>query len=180
MNARRSSHTTPCIFAVLLLVSSAAPLPAQLGTTPNHRAGAPFRAKLSPPHAEGTVLLVKGTLTDAKSGGGVASAVLDAFQADSHGDYDTQGFDYRARILTDEAGRFEFETIVPSNYGPAPHIHFVVTAEGYRTLRTEMLFKDEEHPTTNHPELTPELVERTANGKTYLEAAFNLELIPAR
>jgi len=165
-------------FVLLTTVLLVAPLAAQ---TPNHREGAPFRAKLSPPHAEGQVLVVKGLVTDASTGKGVAHAVLDAFQADAKGDYDADGFEYRARVLTDEQGRFEFETIVPSNYGPVPHIHFIVTADGHRERRTDMYFRDEEHPDGGPAALTPELMERkTVNGKRYLEARFDVTLEPAR
>jgi protocatechuate 3,4-dioxygenase beta subunit len=152
------------------------PLAAQ---TPNHREGAPFRAKLSPPHAEGQVLVVKGRVAHAITGDGVAHAVLDAFQADAAGHYDSDGYEYRARVLTDEQGRFEFETIVPSNYGPAPHIHFRITADGFRERRTDMYFRDDKHPEGGPPELTPKLVEQVAkNGETYFEARFDVTLEP--
>jgi len=160
------------IFAVSILFTLAAE--AQMNT-PNHLEGAPFRAKLSPPHAEGTVLVVSGQVRDAK-GKGVAGATLDAFQADAKGDYDTKGFNYRARMMTDERGRFEFETIVPSNYGPPPHIHFIVSADGFKSKSTEMFFRDAQHPTNNSPELTPKLEERTASGKPYLVGKFDIEL----
>jgi len=163
------------IFVVSILFTLAAG--AQMNT-PNHRQGAPFRAKLSPPHAEGTVLVVTGQVRDAQ-GQGVASALLDAFQADAKGDYDTKGNNYRARIMTDEQGRFEFETIVPSNYGPPPHIHFIVSADGFKDKSTEMFFIDAEHPTNSSPELTPKLEERRASGKPYLVAKFDIELARA-
>lgn len=169
------AHMRILIFAISILFTLTAE--AQLDT-PNHRAGAPFRAKLSPPHAEGTVLVVSGRVRDAE-GRGVASAVLDAFQADAKGDYDTKGYDYRARIMTDEEGRFEFETIVPSNYGPPPHIHFIVSADGFKTKNTEMFFRDAEHPTNNSPELTPKLEERRAGDKRYLVGKFDIELARA-
>lgn len=167
-------QTSVALLAAVLVV---APLAAQ---TPNHREGAPFRAKLSPPHAEGQVLVVQGLVTDASTDKGVAHAVLDAFQADAEGDYDADGFEYRARVLTDEEGRFEFETIIPSNYGPVPHIHFIVTADGYRERRTDMYFQDEQHPEGGPAELTPKLIERKAgNGKRYVEARFDVTLQPA-
>ena len=92
------------ITSLATLVLVVLPLAAQ---TPNHREGAPFRAKLSPPHASGEVLVVTGRVTNATTGEGVAHAVLDAFQADADGHYDSEGFQYRARVLTDEQGRFE-------------------------------------------------------------------------
>jgi len=163
--------------ASLVLGQQRAPTP-DVGAGPNHKSGAPFRAKLSPPWAEGEALLVRGQVVDAGSGEGIPGAVLDAFHADHTGKYDTEGFLYRGRILTDETGRYEFETIVPSNYGPPPHIHFIVTHDGFKTLRTEMLFRDGAHPTNNHPELTPELTERSRNGKTWLEGEFDIALEP--
>ena len=164
------------ITSLATLVLVVLPLAAQ---TPNHREGAPFRAKLSPPHASGEVLVVTGRVTNATTGEGVAHAVLDAFQADADGHYDSEGFEYRARVLTDEQGRFEFETIVPSNYGPAPHIHFYVTADGYKERRTDIYFRDDDHPEGGPPELTPKLVERAAkNDKPYFEARFDVTLVP--
>jgi len=156
--------------------SQSRPATPDVGTGPNHRPGAPFRAKLSPPLAEGTVLLVRGHVRDSATGQGVAGAVLDAYQADAAGHYDMDGFEYRARVSTDEQGYFELETIVPSNYGPPPHIHMLVRAAGYRTTSTEMRFRDREHPSNDRPELTPTLVERTRGDKTWLEATFDVVL----
>ena len=161
---------------------AAGPLPGQsrpatteVPTGPNHRPGAPFRAKLSPPLAEGTVLLVSGHVSDG-AGNGIPGAILDAWQADASGHYDTDGFEYRARVTTDEDGYFEIETVVPSNYGPPPHIHMIVHADGYRATTTEMLFLDKEHPRSERPELTPKLVERSRGDKKYLEGTFDVVL----
>ncbi len=161
--------------AVSSTVAQSAPTP-DVGAGPNHRPGAPFRAKLSPPLAEGTTLVVKGHVRDADSGAGLVRAVLDVYQADHTGRYDQRGYDYRARLLSDEQGYFELETIVPSNYGPPPHIHMIVTAAGYRALRTEMRLRDEQHPKNDRPELTPELVERKRGEQSYLEGTFDLRL----
>jgi hypothetical protein len=54
----------------------------------------------------------------------------------------------------------------------------IVSAPGYRTIRTEMRFRDRDHPTNDRPELTPDLVERTRGGKVYVEAAFDVTLRP--
>ena len=43
----------------------------------------------------------------------------------------------RAYMFTDEQGRFEFETEWPNM--PTPHIHFIVTAEGYEILETQWI-----------------------------------------
>jgi catechol 1,2-dioxygenase len=148
-----------------------------VGAGPNHRPGAPFRAKLSPPWAPGTTLVLRGRVVDAATGEGIAGAVLDAYHADHEGRYDADGFDYRARITADEKGAYELETIVPSNYGPPPHIHFIVTHPDYRTLRTEMRFRDAEHATNDRPELTPKLEKRSREGRTWEEGTFDVALV---
>jgi protocatechuate 3,4-dioxygenase beta subunit len=147
-----------------------------VGQGPNHRAGAPFRGKLSPPFAEGTTLVIRGHVRDAKTGEGVSGAVLDAFHAADDGRYDMDGFAYRGRVMTDERGYYEFETIRPSGYGPAPHIHMLVSADGYRDLSTEIQFEDGDRDT--NPTLTPELVEKTVGPHTYLEGTFDITLRP--
>ena len=92
---------------------------------------------------------------------------------------DTEGRPPSAPWLMNAGGRFEFETIVPSNYGPAPHIHFRITADGFRERRTDMYFRDDKHPEGGPPELTPKLVEQVAkNGETYFEARFDVTIEP--
>jgi catechol 1,2-dioxygenase len=161
------------LLTLLAVVSGATP---DVGSGPNHRAGAPFRAKLSPPLAAGTVLVVKGRVHDADGGAGLAGVVIDAYQADATGHYDMRGYAYRARLVTDESGAYELETIVPANYGPPPHIHLIVSLKGYVTLRTEMRLRDEAHPQNDRPELTPELFERRQGEERYLEGTFDLVL----
>ncbi len=60
-------------------------------------------------------------------------------------------FDYRARLITDEQGRYEYETVKPAPYidpddskWRCPHIHYYVQASGYKPLVTQMYFKGEE------------------------------------
>jgi protocatechuate 3,4-dioxygenase beta subunit len=152
-----------------------------VGAGPNHLAGAPYRAKLSPPLAEGTVLLIRGHVRAADTGEGVADVVLDVFQADARGTYDMDGHEYRARVRTDESGYFEFETIRPANYGPPPHIHFVISSPGYRTLKTQLMFADdlkrlgnERHP----PELIVEPTRHETDRGTWEEGRFDVVLAP--
>lgn len=60
-------------------------------------------------------------------------------------------FDYRARLITDEQGRYEYETVKPSHYfytpsstWRCPHIHYYVHTPGYKPVITELYFKGEE------------------------------------
>jgi hydroxyquinol 1,2-dioxygenase len=97
-------------------------------------------------------------------------ATLDVWQANDHGAYDVQEPDQqpdgngRGLFTTDAEGRFWFRTIVPSYYpiptdGPVgellaatrrhpyrpAHIHFIVAADGYRTLTTHIFVGDSEY-----------------------------------
>jgi len=123
---------------------------------PFHRSGAPFRAKITPPFAEGTVMLICGQVWGHDSKKPLAAAMLDVWQANHRGRYDNDAddrppkrgvFHNRARMLTDEHGYYEFETVHPGRYQlvkdvyrPA-HIHFSIAAKGYRTLTTQLYFK---------------------------------------
>jgi protocatechuate 3,4-dioxygenase beta subunit len=155
----------------------------EVGRGPNHRAGAPFRAKLSPPFAAGRVIVIRGHVRAAGSGQALGGVVLDAFHADDSGNYDMQGYDYRARLITDEQGAFEFETVRPRGYsGLGAHIHFVISHPGYRTLNTELRFDDgrADSARADFPApLVTRLIERTANGNRYEEGTFEVVLAPS-
>ena len=109
--------------------------------------------------AVGTPLFVEGTVRSA-SGQPIAGAVVDTWQSDAEGFYDTQrdeGTRLRGRLRTDDEGRFSFWTIVPSSYpiphdGPVgvmlaaqrrhpfrpAHLHFKIAAAGHRELVTHL------------------------------------------
>ena len=62
----------------------------------------------------------------------VANAKVAHWQADENGRYVDR---LRAYLFTDKDGRFQFETEWPNL--SQPHIHFIVTARGYKTLETQ-------------------------------------------
>jgi hypothetical protein len=89
---------------------------------PFYRRGAPYRAKLTPPLEPGTVLLVTGRIWSFASKRPLAGAMLDLWQVDNQTrDYSNGGGDFknRARLLTDENGNYEFETIHLCHINPA-------------------------------------------------------------
>ena len=106
----------------------------------------------------------------ATDGTPLPGATLDVWQANDHGAYDVQEPDKqpdgngRGLFTTDAEGRFWFRTIVPSYYpiptdGPVgellaatrrhpyrpAHIHFIVAADGHRTLTTHIFVGDSEY-----------------------------------
>jgi hydroxyquinol 1,2-dioxygenase len=138
---------------------------------PFHMVDSPTRvlgANISP-SSVGRTCVVHGTVRD-EQGQAVPHAVVDVWQADAHGFYDVQQPDTkpqgdgRGLFTADEHGRFYFQSIVPAHYpiptdGPVgellsatgrhayrpAHIHFIVTAPGFRELITHIFVNDSEY-----------------------------------
>jgi len=117
----------------------------------------------------GTPCVVTGRVV-AVDGTPLPGALLDVWQANDQGFYDVQQPDVQPRtngrglFATDRQGEFWFRTIVPSYYpiptdGPVgellkatgrhafrpAHIHFIVTAPGYRDLTTHIFVAGSEY-----------------------------------
>ncbi|WP_158895778.1 maleylacetate reductase and hydroxyquinol 1,2-dioxygenase domain-containing protein [Amycolatopsis anabasis] len=110
---------------------------------------------------DGTPLWVDVQVTD-QAGQPIPAAVVDVWQSDKDGHYDLQlpdldGPVLRARLRTGDDGRLTFWSIVPPAYpipddGPvgrllaavgrhpyrAPHVHFMISAPGFRRLVTQL------------------------------------------
>ena len=110
--------------------------------------GAPETSSIIPEDYDGARLFLSGKLssTDCEA---ISNAVIDFWQADENGDYDNVGFNFRGKIITDENGNYNLETIIPgkylngSQYRPS-HIHLKVLAEGYDELVTQIYFQGDE------------------------------------
>ncbi|HEU4360737.1 MAG TPA: maleylacetate reductase and hydroxyquinol 1,2-dioxygenase domain-containing protein [Mycobacterium sp.] len=109
----------------------------------------------------GTPMWAQVMVTDS-AGGPIPGAVVDVWQSNSDGFYDVQLPDFnspvlRGRFHTDTDGRITFWSILPHEYpvpddGPvgellaaavrhpyrAPHVHFLISAPGYRRLVTQL------------------------------------------
>lgn len=178
------------------------PTPAKLVATednilgPFHRKGAPFRAKITPPLIAGTVLLISGRVWALDKKKPLAGAMLDIWQADSKGRYDndvpdkppkSDVFLNRARLLSDENGFYEFETIHPGRYKIGPetwrpsHIHYLVRARGYKQLVTQLYFKGDPHNKTDEfikPSLIIDVRNEKASAGNYEAGTFDIVLAP--
>jgi len=161
---------------------------------PFHRAGAPFRGKITPPLEPGDVLLITGRVWALDTRQALAGVVIDIWQANKAGRYDNDDprnppkadqFTNRARIITDEQGRYEYETIHPGPYkiGPRtwrpPHIHYLVRARGYKTLVTQLYFKGDPHQATDafiKDSLIIGLDEKRTDSGAYRSGAFDIVL----
>jgi len=131
---------------------------------PFHRPGAPempHGGDIAGPAAKGTPAVVHGRVLD-PSGRPIANALLDVWQANSDGFYDSQlpnheQLQMRGKFRTDTDGRFVVKTTRPVHYqiptdGPVgrmlratnrhpwrpAHVHFVVSADGYEPVTTHI------------------------------------------
>jgi protocatechuate 3,4-dioxygenase beta subunit len=74
----------------------------------------------------------------------IPRALLDFWQADANGDYDTEGYRLRGHQFTDRRGRYGLETIVPALYsGRTRHIHVKAQRPGGDVLTTQLYFPGE-------------------------------------
>ncbi len=53
-------------------------------------------------------------------------ARIDFWQTDAQGLYDMESFRFRGAQHTDEAGKFQLETVMPGPYNGPRHIHFLL------------------------------------------------------
>jgi protocatechuate 3,4-dioxygenase beta subunit len=100
----------------------------------------PRRRSIVPAGAPGMRLTLNG-LVLTTAGTPVPRALLDFWQADARGVYDTEGYRFRGHQLADARGRFALQTVVPAVYpGRTRHIHVKVQAPGGPVLTTQLYF----------------------------------------
>jgi len=117
---------------------------------------------------EGEPLVMSGRVSGPE-GQPIANALIEVWQTAPNQLYDVQDKDQpeghlRASFRTDAAGRYRFQTILPVSYpipddGPAgqllaamgrhpfrpAHVHFMISAPGYRTLVTHLFFEGDQY-----------------------------------
>lgn len=120
--------------------SRLAPTPAaELG--PFYKRLAPSNSTMRAPGDPGMPLVVTGQVFSSR-GGLIPSAIVEIWQTNHEGLYDLDGYHYRTKLTTPADGTYEFSSVMPGHY-PArvcQHIHYAVTAPGYRPLVTQLYF----------------------------------------
>ena len=108
--------------------------------------GAPQTNYLIPKDYLGPRLFLSGRILSNNCETPVSGAVLNFWQANALGEYDNDGFNFRAKVISDSSGNYYLETIIPGKYEngsvfrPA-HIHLKVQAEGFNELVTQIYFQ---------------------------------------
>jgi catechol 1,2-dioxygenase len=132
---------------------------------PFYRIGAPFRSRLADPNEPGDRLVLTGTVFSADCRTPLPGALIELWQANQAGVYDTNKpgnfteattFHLRGMLYTNAQGRYEIETIVPGRYPVPPnlpglekyagltrpaHIHFRVMESLHVPVTTQLYFK---------------------------------------
>ncbi len=141
----------------------------------------PFYVQAAPEHLlgddisagmAGEPLLVEGTVSRT-DGTPIAGAVLDTWHTDGDGFYDVQGpaglegLAGRARLRTDEQGRFWFRSIVPASY-PIPDdgpVGSMLKAQGRHPYRPAHM-----HFMVGHPDCETLVTHLFLHGDPYLDS----------
>lgn len=100
--------------------------------TPQAEIGPFYRPNAPVRHRVGKGYRLSGTVLSAKDCLPLPGARLEFWLVNSQGQYDQ---DHRATVFADRRGRYRFEANRPGDYvGRKPHIHIMVSAEGYERL----------------------------------------------
>ena len=130
-----SSSPTPSNVA-----PSAAPTVCNGGTTPErgegpyHKVGSPERRSVVEPGVVGTPFVLTGHVLT-RSCQPIVGAVLDFWQADGNGVYDTIGYSLQGHQSTGADGGYRLETVIPGEHWQ--HIHVMVQSPDL-TLFTQL------------------------------------------
>ena len=132
---------------------------------PFYRFGAPFETKIAGPDEAGDRVIISGTMYSSDCRSPVPNALVEVWQANKAGLYDTDkpgnfterhAFRLRGMMLTDQQGRYGFETVMPGRYPVPPglpglekyggltrpaHVHFRVSESLHIPLTTQLYFK---------------------------------------
>ncbi|MGO4379020.1 catechol 1,2-dioxygenase [Pseudoduganella sp. RAF19] len=151
------------------------------------------------------VLFMQG-IVYGKDGKPVPNARVEVWHANLMGNYSffdksQSAFNLRRSIITDEQGRYRFRSIMPMGYACPPdgatqllldqlgrhgnrpaHIHFFVTANGYRKLTTQINIDGDEYlwddfAFASREGLVPE-VKRTGGAEPHATIDFDFHLLP--
>lgn len=113
----------------------------------------------------GERMIVTGQVTDGTKP--LPSVSIYVFHADAQGKYSPEcgSCDESARLhgalRTEATGHYRYDTIRPGAYGPPAHVHYVVSAPGYKSRMVELWFEDD-----------PGLAERRARGEPEIPKMF--------
>jgi protocatechuate 3,4-dioxygenase alpha subunit len=121
--------------------------------------------------AAGEVIEITGRVVQL-DGKPLDNVILEIWQADSRGRYDSADFLGWGRAATDSRGNYVFKTVKPGAVaGRAPHINFLLLYSGLmRQLQTVMFFEESPDPVFSSVEksVRNRLIAKKRNPTTYV------------
>lgn len=108
---------------------------------PFYKRQAPHTSILRAAGDAGMPLSLSGVVYDTR-GDVVPDAKLEIWQTDNAGQYDIEGYRYRAVLEPGAKANYTIESVMPGHY-PArvcQHTHYLVTAPGHKPLITQLYF----------------------------------------
>lgn len=180
--------TTRRTFLTLLALAPLAGREAIAGCQPTQRdqlgpfyvPGQPLQGDLCA-SAKGGRLTISGRVLGMPDCRPLAGALVEVWQTDAKGEYTLvtgarpdPGCLLRASLKTDGDGRYSFRTIRPGVYPGRPaHIHYRVSHPDFRTLVTQLYFRDD-----SRPRWPTSLAIELARGEDGFAGTFDLVLAP--
>jgi catechol 1,2-dioxygenase len=168
---------------------TATPRPACLttpgGLTHDYRPDAPLTTTLAPPDLPGRPLVISGTVYAADCVTPLPDVLLEVWHVDVNGKYDrTPPYTLRAKLRTDEQGRYRFTTVKPgylltSQISFPPFIHYRVSYRGEGILSTHLFFEGDyfiDEYWSVFPDLIIPLAERPGPDGPVLHGLFDLAI----
>jgi catechol 1,2-dioxygenase len=137
----------PSISLADAVASLTEPWPKKLRPTPLNEIG-PFYKRLAPhktvlraPADPGLPVKIAGRVLDVQ-GRSLEGATLEIWHADHFGHYDLEGYRFRTMLTAGSNGQYGFESVMPGHYPDrvCQHVHYAVTAPGYKPLVTQLYF----------------------------------------
>ena len=155
--------------------SSASQLLLAQADTTNGDSGKPRLVDFWQPGDPGQRMNIRGRVTSL-DGTPLAGIPISIRQADGDGEYTDR---YRATLLSDDQGRYQFGSVLPGNYTGARHVHIAVYTDGYEYFDTSILFKDDPNQEFHYSDGTAIFLEEsTVGGETILFGQFDIVLTP--
>jgi len=113
------------------------------GAGPYYVSGAPVKTNLREPGDHGQPVSVSGKVIHT-NGKPLSNSQIEIWHSNNQGNYDMNGFRYRANVPISPNGDYQFKTFMPGHYGNrAQHIHYRISERGNTDLFTQLYFEND-------------------------------------
>lgn len=147
---------------------------------PYYKAGSPHRVQIADASELGTRLFITGTAHTTDCSTPISNVLLDIWQANKDGIYDTSdSYRLRGKVETNANGQYSFETILPGNYQNRPrHIHLTLTAPNQSPVITQLYFEGDpdiaNDPWASQPSAQKRIISLQQDNQQQLHGVFDI------